>query len=686
MGPGLSGPAVPTHCDGMMDHDLEGRIMRIAPPGPVSSYYPLYEAISNAIDAIREADASSGRVEIEIRREPIGGTFEGMETSAPIVSVIVSDNGIGLTDQHFEAFGRTNTQHKIAFGGKGVGRLQWLRAFDHALVDSIYRGPKGLRRRSFRFCLPEGIPDDSVSDEPVEKDRPQTTGTSISLVEMKPEYRKLMRHKLSTLAGAIAHHHLPALLGPNPPKIVLRDETGVVEADPGFDSKETTTFEVDGHQFTVHHLRSRVSVSPQSHNAIYCARDRVVETDRLRFLPRSPLVDEGAGEVFFYHAYVHSKFLDAHVDEDRSGFRIANERGLAVLGMSDIAAALQSQSANFLAPQLEKLYAQKDHRVTRVLRERLPEYEYLLVQNRAAIELIPIDYDENQIAESLANMHLRNQANGREALSGIISQLRHGEATLDVESFKTRYAESIAKISGPSQASLAGYLVYRRSIIELLEQILLRTADSEFQREAAIHTLLFPKKVAVDTSAARVPNNLWLVDERLTFADYIASDKPLDEHSQLFDVGSTDRPDIACYFNLGFSEEDPSRGDLHTIVLVELKRPGPVPSSPETPWDQCYRYIERIREGAYTEGGQKIKATDATRFYCYIVCDLDGRTIDRMKNRYPFQEIFDATEGHYLYNDKLRAYVELIPFERVLRDADRKHRAFFDHLGLIKHR
>lgn len=30
----------------------------------------------------------------------------------------------------------------------------------------------------------------------------------------------------------------------------------------------------------------------------------------------------------------------------------------------------------------------------------------------------------------------------------------------------------------------------------------------------------------------------------------------------------------------------------------------------------------------------------------------------------------------------LRAYAELLPFEKVLRDAERKHRAFFERSGL----
>lgn len=150
----------------------------------------------------------------------------------------------------------------------------------------------------------------------------------------------------------------------------------------------------------------------------------------------------------------------------------------------------------------------------------------------------------------------------------------------------------------------------------------------------------------------------------------------------LFDVQNGDEPDISCYFNLGFSEEDPAQGDLHNVVIVEFKRPGPVGSKPETPWQQVMRYIEGIQAGKWSEGGGKIKASNSTRFYCFIVCDLDSGTIARMRREYQFVPIFDGIDGYVLYNSEYKAYVELVPFARMLRDAERKHRAFFERLGL----
>jgi hypothetical protein len=61
--------------------------------------------------------------------------------------------------------------------------------------------------------------------------------------------------------------------------------------------------------------------------------------------------------------------------------------------------------------------------------------------------------------------------------------------------------------------------------------------------------------IMVIASKSFFSHNPWLIDERLTFANYIASDRPLREHRILFQVDSREEPDIVCYFNLGFSEE-----------------------------------------------------------------------------------------------------------------------------------
>ena len=52
-----------------------------------------------------------------------------------------------------------------------------------------------------------------------------------------------------------------------------------------------------------------------------------------------------------------------------------------------------------------------------------------------------------------------------------------------------------------------------------------------------------------------------------------------------------------------------------------------------------------------------------------------------MREEYPLAPVFDGFDGYVIYNPALKTYAEFVSFEKVLRDAERKHRAFFDRLG-----
>jgi hypothetical protein len=310
----------------------------------------------------------------------------------------------------------------------------------------------------------------------------------------------------------------------------------------------------------------------------------------------------------------------------------------------------------------------------------LPEYTYVQEENRSDLDRIPLDAKEPEIEEAIANIHFRNQQTGRDLINSVVAEIQK-HATFDAKAFAERFDEEFERITKINQASLISYLIFRKSIIDILEQVLKKASD-RFQREATVHELIFPMRREHEPSKAFMEHNLWLVDERLTYASYIASDLGLNQHKVLFEVDDPGEPDIAAYFNIGFSS-DSLDGPLHNVVIVEFKRPGPLKRRDESPHEQVLRYMTRIRDGFYNENGQKIKAALTTRFYCYIVCDLDSEEVTRMRDWHQYKPIFDGEDGYFLYHDPYRAYIELVPFERLLRSAKRNHRAFFERAGLL---
>ncbi len=88
--------------------------------------YPLFEAISNSIDAIEEGKTKNGIITITLERLPQGLLVEEGEENRellPIQNIIIEDNGVGFRDPNFSAFSELNTVWKKIRGGKGIGRV-----------------------------------------------------------------------------------------------------------------------------------------------------------------------------------------------------------------------------------------------------------------------------------------------------------------------------------------------------------------------------------------------------------------------------------------------------------------------------------------------------------------------------------------------------------------------------------
>jgi hypothetical protein len=86
---------------------------------------PLFEAVMNSFQAIKEATlpaSTPGRVTIEVVRN--SGQLD--LDVPPITGFRVNDNGIGLDDDNFDSFNTAFSSHKLARGGKGLGRFTWL--------------------------------------------------------------------------------------------------------------------------------------------------------------------------------------------------------------------------------------------------------------------------------------------------------------------------------------------------------------------------------------------------------------------------------------------------------------------------------------------------------------------------------------------------------------------------------
>jgi hypothetical protein len=178
-------------------------------------------------------------------------------------------------------------------------------------------------------------------------------------------------------------------------------------------------------------------------------------------------------------------------------------------------------------------------------------------------------------------------------------------------------------------------------------------------------------------------SNLWIVDERLAFHDYLASDKTLNSMPITGDESSKE-PDILATRLVG-SPVLAAEGEtlpLPSIVVVEIKRPMRNDASEDKdPIQQCLDYVKRVRGGGVrTSAGRPIPPSQEQPAFCYVLADLTPTMVSRCE--YASLRPTHDGMGYFGFNEPHKAYIEVMSFDRLVKSATERNRAFFDKLGL----
>jgi len=174
-------------------------------------------------------------------------------------------------------------------------------------------------------------------------------------------------------------------------------------------------------------------------------------------------------------------------------------------------------------------------------------------------------------------------------------------------------------------------------------------------------------------------HNLWILDDRLAFFRFFASDLPLKTYTG---SDSTREPDIALFYDSCIAWRESERV-CDTVILVEFKRPGKDSYNESTdPFMQLIDYVVLFKSGKTVRDrkGNIISGIGPnTAFHCYIVADLTEGLRRRLRG-----QLAPTPDGKGLfgYTVEPRAYVEVIPYDKLRIDAQARNAVFFDKLGL----
>ena len=680
-----------------MQTNLSGRLRNTSLP-LTGGLYALFEAVVNSIHGIEEAGTppEKGIITIEILRKPKQGDLsfdDGKKKRGPdpledIIGFKVTDNGVGFTDANMEAFQMLDTEHKVAKGGRGVGRLLWLKAFKCVHVVSVFEDSEGkFRTRRFDFDAASGV--DHESNE--ELSAVGSKETTVHLDDFKAQYRDSSRKTLSAIAESILEHCLWYFVREGgAPKITILDDGESALLDDLYEaqmhsSAVAESIQINGVPFDLIHVKLR-SNALSAHALALCADNRLVTEEKLAGkIPglHGKLADE-AGD-FIYECYVSSTFLDERARPERTGFDIVESfDGLleqTEITLSQIRSAVTAKAATHLSAYLAQNLKRSKERVETFVSKRAPRYRPIMARIPEGNLNVDPEISDKELDLVLYNhlVEIEGQllAEGHDIMTPSQGD-NYGE-------YRKRLQDYLSKAEDIKRSDLANYVSHRKVILDLLEMAIQRNSDGKYAREDLIHSLIMPmQKTSGDVLLDSC--NLWLVDERLAFHDYLASDKTLIS-MPITGCEDTKEPDL-CALNVYDNPILVSEGTklpLASIVVVEIKRPMRNDASPgeeDDPVEQAIGYLNRIRNGqVQTPQGRPIPESVSIPGFCYVLADITPKFRDRCLIHHDLKLTHDHL-GFFGYKQNCNAYVGVISFDQLVNSGKERNRAFFDKLGL----
>lgn len=615
------------------------------------------------------------------------------DENPPITGFEITDDGIGLDDENFDSFNTAFSRRKVAAGGKGLGRFTWLKAFDGALIESVFQGENGLLKRSYTFdenytLETAGLP------VPIDRGHP---GTTVTLSGLKRSYKEKVPRSVDVVIQKIIEHFILVLLEPDCPSVILIDKGLRYDINDIFEkdyrsASSKHTFSIGEALFTMHGFRLPTSRTTK-HKLVYAADKRGVISDKLEdYVPNlSSRLEDHDGNAFFYLAIIQSPYLSEHVNIGRSDFDFTStdDADLEFPLIEDPGliprADIRNKAVEFIEKDLssiiETINCAKLDRVTRYVHADAPQYRILLKSAERFINRLPPSPTKTDIETVLhRELHQRETELKREG-SRIIKE---SDKIDNYEEYHERFSQFLDNYNELGMSALAQYVGHRKIIIEFLERAITLppSVDAKYPLEEVVHKLVFPMQ-STNEDIPYNEQNLWMIDERLTYHSFIASDKQL-RSLEMLRTKSAQRGDLVVFDEkIVFSDVNPSEHPINSITTIEFKRPGRDDyNESDNPLSQAFKLVDEIRNSEFEIKGRPVPVSNKdipASIYC--ICDISPTFRRVLKVMDAF--VTPDNQGYYGFHRGFNAYYEVMDYTKMLRDAKNRNRVFFDKLNLV---
>lgn len=666
--------------------NIEGIVRDIS--GRATYLTPIIEAICNSIDAIGFAE--NGEIDIVIKRSAFLPETDTRAT-AEIVGIDIIDNGVGFNEVNRESFDTFKSGMKAQIGGKGFGRFMYLKFFNDVTIESHYSDNGLVKFRKFRF----GKKDNIIIDEEITLSDSKSTGTILHLTNAIPN--KITDKGIEVIARKLVEKLLAFFVDSNQtaPKITIREEddsnsiilnnyigpnSNIVRVgDKDISIVSTNTgevlyFNVQVYKIYFSQMTSRISLTAN--------KREVTDTPIYQYIPefKETLFEVVSGKQKNYSvkAYVLGKFLDDNVTVERDGFKITSEK-LSKDGneiFTDISEAQIEKSAalivkDIFAEEVGRRSEEKRAKVMDYVNETAPWHRSLI--NDLDFDSMPMGITPFDIEMCFQKVKFKREQDIRLSLHELQNV---PEEEIASEFFELQVKDLSQKISVASKNDLVHYVCTRKRVIELFDSLRKRRDDGTAVYEEAMHNLIYPKGRNSEEINYE-EHNLWLLDERLCFSKFTASDQ-----SNFND--SNDAPDTVHFFNNRVMYRQGDNEIISPVCIVEFKRPKRTSySDSDNPITQALGYARKIQEGKYElpDGLEPINASkDSTPIFIYIICDI----VPRIDTFADWASLVKSPDGERFFGflPKFNAYIEVMSYKSLIKHAKMRNAVFFEKLKI----
>lgn len=666
--------------------NIEGIVRDIN--GKTTYITSIIEAICNSIDAI--AGKPGGFIDIVVKRDNQKSIFDNEKSKGigSIIAIDVIDNGKGFDKDNRESFDTFKSDYKYQQGGKGFGRFMYLKYFNVVTIESIYKEDEIFRKRTFSF----GHRSEIIENEKdvVYTGKNPSTGTVLHLSSIKNN--SIQDKGLDVIARKIVERIL-VFFGDNTlPVITLKEEDESVKirlndyvANGGdiklmLNQKEITilghksdtkyNFKINVYKIYYSSLISRICLTA-NHREV---TDTAIHTYVPEFKETMfEITDIGQQKNFSVLVCVMGDYLDKNVSTERDSFVFSKEPD----AFYDLSQTEIEREAAIIAElcfheSMSSRFKEKEQRVVSYVNETAPWHKTLL--NDIDMKNLPIGISDEELEMRFQRAKFEKEQKTRFAIKEIIA--KQDENQDEHESFGDQVNEILQMVSETGKNDLAHYVCTRKKVIDLFDNLRKRDELGKAHLECEVHNLIFPM-IKNDRQVEFNNHNLWLLDERLVFSQYIASDKVISNVER-------DEPDLAVFFKERMFYRNGDNIITSPVTIFEFKRPKRTNyPDDENPINQACRYSRKILDGKYEmpDGLEPIKVDkDHTPVYIYIICDIVPK-IQEFADQASLTISPDG-EGYFGYLPKYNAYVEIKSFRKLVDDAKMRNKIFFKKLGI----